>query len=138
VPRRGPRPARGLLDTSAVIDAERLDVHDLPLEIAISTLTLAELTVGPLAATTAAERADRVDRLQRVSSVAHAIPFGINAALAYGRVYAAVAGAGRKARGARAVDLMIAATAVAEGLPLFTRNAGDFRGLETLLDVIAV
>jgi predicted nucleic acid-binding protein len=60
------------------------------------------------------------------------------AARAYGRIYAAVAGAGRKAREARAVDLLIAATAASEGLPLYTRNGSDFEALEGMVDVIVV
>ena len=59
-------------------------------------------------------------------------------ARAYGRVYAAVAAAGRKARGRRAAALFIAATAVAAGLPLYTRNPDDFSGLSKILEVIAV
>lgn len=66
------------------------------------------------------------------------LAFGVTAARAYGRVFAAVSETRRKARGARAVDLMIAASALAEGLPLFTRNPKDFAGLEGLIEVIAV
>ena len=66
------------------------------------------------------------------------LPFDAGAARAYGRVYAAVAAAGRKARGPRAVDLLIAATALANELPLYTRNADDFRFLDGLVDVIAI
>jgi predicted nucleic acid-binding protein len=66
------------------------------------------------------------------------LPFDAEAARAYGRVYAAVTAAGRKAHGRRAVDLLIAATAVAARLPLYTRNAPDFEGLAAILDVVAV
>ncbi len=59
-------------------------------------------------------------------------------ARAYGRIYAAVTASGRKARGRRAVDLFIAATAVAAGLPLYTRNPHDFVGLSDLLDIVVV
>ncbi len=61
-----------------------------------------------------------------------------DAARAYGRVFAAVVAQGRKARGSRAVDLLIAATAVAAGLPLYTRNPNDFRGVEKLLEIVTV
>jgi hypothetical protein len=74
----------------------------------------------------------------RAEAAFDAIPFDDEAARSYGRVYAAVVGAGRKAPGARAVDLLIAATALAAGLPLFTRNADDFRVLDALIDVVAV
>ncbi len=84
------------------------------------------------------ERARRQERLQRAEATFDAIPFDAEAARAYGRVYAAVAAAGRRARGRRAVDLLIAATALAASLPLHTRNPSDFDGLEVLIDVAAV
>jgi len=71
-----------------------------------------------------------------VEAMFDALPFDASCARAYGRVYSAIAETGRKARGRRAVDLLIAATAVAHELPLYTRNAGDLRGLEGLLEVV--
>ena len=133
-----PRPARGLLDTSVVIDLEFLETTQLPAEVAVSALTLAELAAGPAATADVDERARRQDRLQRTEAAFEAVPFDANAARAYGRVFAAVAATGRKARGRRAVDLMIAATALAEDLPLYTRNPDDFDGLEELIAVNAV
>ena len=132
------RESRGLIDTSVVIDLERIEAGALPLEIAISAITLAELAAGPHAATDSAERARRQDRLQRAEATFDSLPVNAAVARAYGRVYAAVSSRGRKARGRRAVDLLIAATAVAEGVPLYTRNPGDFSGLAGLLDVIVV
>jgi hypothetical protein len=129
---------RGLVDTSVVIDLDHLDHDALPSELAISALTLAELAAGPHASDDPAERARRQDRLQRAEVVFDPLPFDAGAARAYGRVYAAVAAAGRKARGPRAVDLLIAATALANELPLYTRNADDFRFLDGLVDVIAI
>jgi predicted nucleic acid-binding protein len=76
--------------------------------------------------------------LQRTEAAFDPLPFDIEAARAYGRIYAAVASAGRKARGPRAVDLLIAATAFAAELPLITRNPEDFRGLEDLISVVAL
>lgn len=133
-----PRPAWGLLDTSVVIDLEFLEPTQLPAEVAVSALTLAELAAGPAATADVDERARRQDRLQRTEAAFEAVPFDANAARAYGRVFAAVAATGRKARGRRAVDLMIAATALAEDLPLYTRNPDDFDGLEELIAVNAV
>ena len=127
---------RGLLDTSVVVDD--VDPEVLPAEIAISTLTLAELTSGPVVAPDDLERARRQNRLQRFESGVETLAFDLSCARAYGGVYAAIAAAGRKARGARAVDLMIAATALAHDLPLFTMNAKDFRGLEELLEIVVV
>lgn len=132
------RPPRGLADTSVVLDLERLDPEDLPAELAISALTLAELAAGPHVATDPKERGVRQDRLQRTEATFDPLPFDADAARACGRVYAAVASRDRKARGARAVDLLIAATAAAADLPLYTRNADDFRGLEDVVTVVAV
>lgn len=132
------RHPRGVLDTSVVIDLDHLDADDLPHQMAITAITLAELAAGPHATEDAAERARRQDRLQRTEATFDPFPFDAAAARAYGRVYAAVVSAGRKARGPRAVDLMIAATASAAELPLYTRNADDFRHLGDLVEVVEV
>jgi predicted nucleic acid-binding protein len=132
------RPQRGVLDTSVIIDLERIDSARLPLEIAVSAITMAELAAGPHATTDPGEGGRRQDRLQRAEAAFDPLPFDAEAARAYGRIYAAVAGAGRKARGARAVDLLVAATACAADLPLYTRNANDFRAIQDLVDVISV
>lgn len=132
------RRQRGLIDTSVIIDLEHVDSSRLPLEVAVSAISIAELAAGPHATSDADERARRQDRLQRAEAAFDPLPFDSEAARAYGRVYAAVVAAGRKARGARAVDLLIAATACAEGLPLYTRNVGDFRGVTDLIDIVGV
>jgi predicted nucleic acid-binding protein len=129
---------RALIDTSVVIDLGRLEPASLPEELAVSAITIAELAAGPHATDDPEERARRQDRLQRAEASFDPVSFDAAAARAYGRVYAAVLTAGRKARGARAVDLLIAATALANGLPLVTRNPGDFEALDGLLEVIAV
>lgn len=121
-----------------IIDLERLDPSRLPLESAVSAITMAELAAGPHATQDPDERARRQDRLQRAEAVFDPLPFDAEASRAYGRVYSAVTAAGRKARGARAVDLMIAAVACSKGLPLYTRNPDDFQALEGLVDIIAV
>lgn len=123
---------RGLLDTSVIIDLERLPAHALPPEPAISAITLAELAAGPHATDDSDERARRQDRLQRVEAMLDPLPFDGSAARAYGRVYAATRSSDRKPRGARAVDLLIAAVALAHELPLFTRNPADFHHLKTI------
>ncbi|MEI8241230.1 MAG: type II toxin-antitoxin system VapC family toxin [Actinomycetota bacterium] len=132
------RRPRGLLDTSVIIDLERLDPADLPIESAISAITMAELAAGPHATHDPVERARRQDRLQRAEAAFDPLPFDSEASRAYGRVYAAVVAAGRKARGARAVDLLLAATACSVGLPLYTRNPDDFRALNDLVEVVSV
>jgi len=133
-----PLGGRGLVDTSVVIGIDEVDAARLPAEISISTLTLAELSSGPHAVSDELERARRQDRLQRFEADADALPFESRCARAYGQIYAAVAATGRKARGARAVDLMIAATALAYELPLYTCNAKDLRGLEGLVEIVDV
>ena len=130
--------SRGLIDTSVVIDLADLDIARLPSELVVSALTMAELAAGPHATGDTAERARRQDRLQRAEATFDPLPFNADAARAYGRIYAAVVDTGRKARGPRAVDLLMAATALAAGLPLYTRNVDDFRGIEHLLTIIGV
>jgi len=136
VPER--RHARGLVDTSVVIDLDRVAVQSLPREVAISVITLAELAAGPQATDDLEERARRQDRLQRAEATFDPLPFDAEAARAYGRVYAAVARAGRKARGRRMADLLIAATAVSARLPLYARNPKDFAHLEKIATIVPV
>ena len=133
-----PEHRRGLLDTSVVIDLDHLSRADLPAEIAISAITLAELTAGPHATDDPRERAVRQDRLQRVEATFDPIPFDDQAARAYGRISAAVAAAGRKARRPRALDLQIASVALANRLPLYTRNPKDLRAIDELVEIVAV
>jgi predicted nucleic acid-binding protein len=132
------RRSRAIVDTSVVIDLERIDPDELPGEIAISAVTLAELAAGPHATADPAERARRQDRLQRSEVTFEPVPVDGAVARAYGRVYATVAAGGRKTRGPRALDLLIAAAALAAELPLYTRNPHDFAELESLLEVVAV
>ena len=132
------RHQRGILDTSVIIDLDEIDAKRLPVSVAVSAVTLAELAAGPHATADPGERGRRQDRLQRAEATFDPLPFDNEAARAYGRVFAAVVAAGRKARGARAVDLLIAATALAAGLPLYTRNGDDFRTLGALLEVVVV
>jgi predicted nucleic acid-binding protein len=137
---------RGLLDTNIMILRSRIASEELPDEMAISAVTLAELSAGPHrvrpdteqdAYFEAAERARRLDVLQRAEHEFDPIPFDADAARAYGRVTAAMIAAGRKPR-RRAVDLMIAATAIATELPIYTTNPDDFAGLDHLVMVIPV
>jgi predicted nucleic acid-binding protein len=130
--------ARGLLDTSIVIDLGRLHTDDLPDEFAVSAITMAELAAGPNAAPNPQERARRIELLQHAEATFDQLPFDVAAARVYGRIHAAVTTAGRKARGRRAMDLLIAATALSNKLPLYTHNPDDFAGLTGLLDVVTV
>ncbi|MDQ4070866.1 MAG: type II toxin-antitoxin system VapC family toxin [Actinomycetota bacterium] len=121
-----------------LIDLETIDATELPLEVAVSAISMAELAAGPHATDDSDERARRQDRLQRAEAAFDPLPFDSDAARAYGRVFASVMAAGRKARGSRAVDLLIAATALSAKLPLYTRNEDDFRALHGLLEVVVV
>jgi hypothetical protein len=129
---------RGLLDTSVVIGSDEIDSALLPAEVAISTLTLAELTVGPFTARDDLTYARRQARLQLFESGVAAFPFDSRCARSYGQIYVATVSAGRKPRGSRIVDLMIAATALAHDLPLYTLNPKDLRGLEDLIEIVDV
>ena len=133
-----PRRARGLLDTSVVIALPHVDRSLLPVEMALSAVTFAELVAGPHATDDVEERARRQDQLQRAQRTFDPVPFDADAAQAFGRVYAAVTAKGRKARGRRAMDLLIAATALATGVPLFTCNPADFEGLGGLIEIVPI
>lgn len=135
-PRRVPdRLVRAILDTSVVIDLERIESSALPREVAVTSITMAELAAGPHATSDPDERARRQDRLQRAEAAFEPLPFDAAASRAYGRIYAAVAAHGRTVRGTRAVDLLTAAIACSVGLPLCTRNPDDFDGLEGLVTI---
>ncbi|OBI11931.1 twitching motility protein PilT [Mycobacterium sp. E2327] len=128
----------GLLDTSVVVDwHDPAVVTALPDEMAISAITVAELAAGPHLAADALEAAKRQARLQEVESILEPIPFDAAAGRSYGLVVAAVVREGRKPR-SRFADLLIAATAHASRLDLYTRNGDDFAGLEGLVRVVAI
>ena len=123
---------RGLLDTSTVILLGRIaDPDVLPDECLVSSITLAELSVGPLIAGTARERAARQAHLQQAEADFDVVPFDAAAARAFGLVSASLRGTGRKPS-ARAYDALIAATALAHGIPVYTCNPADFAGIDGL------
>ncbi len=127
----------GLLDTSVVILLSRLnDPAVLPEVPLISSITLAELSVGPLVARTDGERAARQAVLQQAEADFDPLPFDDRAARAFGRVAASLRGSGRTVK-ARSYDAMVAAIAIANDLPLYTANPSDFTGIDGL-DVRAV
>jgi tRNA(fMet)-specific endonuclease VapC len=122
----------GLLDTSTVINLPRLiDATTLPDVPLISTITLAELSVGPLVTVSERERVDRQAVLQQAESDFDPLPFDAAAARAFGRVAAALRRSGRKPQ-ARTYDAMIAAVALARSLPVHTSNPDDFAGIDGL------
>jgi len=128
----------GLLDTSVVVDWHDPSIlRALPDEMAVSAITAAELAAGPHLANTPGEAAKRQARLQEVEAKFEPIRFDGSAARSYGLVVAAVTRKGRRPR-SRFADLLIAATAHANGLDLYTRNGDDVRGLDDLVRVIAI
>jgi len=125
--------AEGLLDTSVVLALHAIrDASVLPDVALISAVTLAELSVGPLVATDDAERARRLATVQQAEADFDPLPFDAAAARAFGQVAASFRRSGRKPA-ARSFDAMIAATALANGLPLYTANPGDFAGIDGLV-----
>jgi predicted nucleic acid-binding protein len=130
--------SEGLIDTSVAVDPGAVASLDGSIALAISAVTLAELAAGPHAAQDELTRTRRRNHLLSIERTAPALPFDANCAHAWARIYAAVERVGRKPRGARALDLMIAATAFAHDLPLYTLNADDLRGLEGLIEIVDV
>ena len=120
-----------MLDTSVLVRLSKVQESALPQRCFISAISLAELSVGPLVARTEAERAARLALLQQVEADFRPIPFDDRAARAFGRVAAGLRAAGRKPA-ARAYDALIAATALANDLPVVTSNVEDFQGIEDL------
>ena len=129
--------SRGVLDTSVLIDHDLISAEQLPDESAITSVTLAELAAGPHSTENPDERAQRQDRLQWATATWDPLPFDEESARMYGRVFAATRAAGQSSR-ARLADLLIASTAAANGLPLYTRNPSDFGALRGILKVVKI
>jgi predicted nucleic acid-binding protein len=130
-------PTRGLLDTSVVIDHDVIDHGLLPDHSAIAAITLAELAAGPHATDDKEERARRQDRLQWATATWDPLPFDAEAARMYGRMFAAARAAGQKSR-SRLADLLVASTAAANSLPVYTRNPSDFDLLKGIIKVVPI
>ncbi|NLS08839.1 type II toxin-antitoxin system VapC family toxin [Nesterenkonia sp. MY13] len=126
------RDEEGILDTSVVIDLAETQPEDLPKQPAITAITLAELSVGPLAAHNETDRATRQTHLQQAEADFDPLPFDAASARAFGAVASQLRQAGRK-RAARAYDALIAATAISQSLPVYTKNPDDFEGIEGLV-----
>lgn len=128
---------RGVLDTNTVIGLPNIaDAAALPAEPTITAVTLAELSLGPLVASDERERARRQAHLQQAATDFEPLPFDAAAARAFGQVASDLRSSGRK-REARAYDALIAATAISNGLPLYTADPGDFEGISGL-EVVAL
>jgi predicted nucleic acid-binding protein len=127
----------GLLDTSVIIDLDTLQEHTLPTRSAIAAVTLAELAAGPHTTSDPRQRAARTARLQVLEASYDPLPFDAAAARHYGHLVAHVIAAGQNPR-PRRLDLMIAATAYANDLPLYTRNPKDFDALRSTMTIVTV
>ncbi len=125
---------KAVLDTSVVLASK---MRHLDGELAISAATLAELHFGVLVAADPATRAERLRRVALIERSFDPLPVDETVARCYGRLAAHVAALGRQPR-ARVMDLLIAATAHAHEARLYTANAADLRGLEDLVDIVAV
>ena len=129
-------PGRGVLDTNTLILLERLDVDALPDQPVITVVTLAELSVGPLATDDPQEQATRQLRLQETEAAFEPLPLDAAAARMFGQVAASLRRAGRKPA-ARAFDALIASIALANQLEVYSCNPDDFAGIDGL-GVVAV
>jgi predicted nucleic acid-binding protein len=127
----------GLLDTCVIIDLEKLSRDRLPLDGRIAAISVSELMLGIHIAKSPAEHSLRVSRLISVEANFDPLPFERRATTAFNALVGLIVAASRNPR-PRKNDLMIAATAVANGLPLYTANVDDFKGLESMLEVVEV
>jgi predicted nucleic acid-binding protein len=131
------RYGRGVLDTSVIIDLELLPEAALPVESSVAAVTLAELAAGLHTTEDAVERGARLMRLQFVESKLDSLPFDAAAARRYGQLIALIIAAGQSPR-PRRLELMIAATALVNGLPLYTRNARELSAIASAMTVVPV
>ncbi|GAB1820430.1 type II toxin-antitoxin system VapC family toxin [Herbidospora sp. RD11066] len=131
------RHAEGVLDTNIVAVLSLYEAAELPQAGLITAVTLGELSDAPHATADPIRRARRMAVLQHVEATFDALPYDDEAARMYGQICAAVRAAGRQPRG-RAADLMIAAIAASNGLPLYTANPKDFAGLDGMVEIVAV
>ena len=127
----------GVVDTSIIAALRLFDPSELPDTILITAVTLGELSYGPHATDDPVKRAGRVAVLQHVEATFDPLPYDQGAARLYGQICAAVRTAGRQPR-TRASDLMIAATAASNQLPLYTANLADFKGAEGLVQLVGI
>jgi predicted nucleic acid-binding protein len=127
----------GIVDTNVIAALRLYDPADLPGTFLITAITLGELSYGPQATEDPLKRAARVAVLQHVEATFEALPYDHDAARCYGLICAAVRASGRQPR-TRTADLMIAATAASNALPLYTANPGDFQGMGKLVELVGV
>jgi predicted nucleic acid-binding protein len=129
------RHEQGILDTSAAIALNDMTPEHFPLKSLITTITLAELSVGPLVAQSDRVMVKRQENLQLAEADFEPLPFDAAAARAFGHVSSRLRSMGRKVH-SRTFDALIAAIAIANGLPLYTCNPSDFEGIDGLEVVV--
>jgi predicted nucleic acid-binding protein len=126
-----------IVDTNVIAALRLYDRSEFPDTILITAITLGELSYGPHATDDPVKRAGRIGVLQHVEATFDPLPYDQAAARLFGQISAAVRAAGREPR-KRAPDLMIAATAASNRLPLYTANPEDFKGAEAFVEVVGV
>jgi predicted nucleic acid-binding protein len=126
-----------VVDTNIIAALRLYDPSEFPDTMLITAITLGELSYGPHATDDPRKRAGRVAVLQHVEATFDPLPYDQAAARLYGQICAAVCTAGREPR-RRSSDLMIAATAGSNQLPLYTANPDDFQGAEGFVEVVGV
>jgi predicted nucleic acid-binding protein len=131
------REESGVLDTCTYIDLDLIDPAQLPTIPEITAITLAELHQGVATAKDAGTRAARMEKLGTAVTDFEPLPFDGDAATRYGTLVALTIAADRDPR-PRRMDLMIAAVASTRGLPLYTRNSANFKGLESVVTIMPV
>jgi predicted nucleic acid-binding protein len=129
--------AEGVLDTNIIVALSRYDPAELPETFLITAITLGELSYGPHATDDPLKRAARVAVLQHVEATFEPLPYDHRTARFYGQICAAVRASARQPR-PRSSDLMIAATAASNALPLYTASPDDFRACEGWAEIVAV
>src|SRR3984885_13092632 len=126
-----------VVDTNVIAALKLYDPAELPGMMLVTAVTLGELSFGPHATEDLVKRAGRVAVLQHVEATFDPLPYDQGAARLYGQICAAVRAAGRQPR-RRTSDLMIAATAASNQLPLYTANPDDFKGVEGFVEVVGI
>jgi predicted nucleic acid-binding protein len=129
--------AAAVVDTNVIAALRLYDRSEFPDTIYVTAITLGELSYGPHATDDPVKRAGRIGVLQHVEATFDPLPYDPAAARLFGQISAAVRAVGREPR-KRASDLMIAATAASNQLPLYTANPDDFKGAESFVEVVGV
>lgn len=120
----------GLIDTSVIIGFERRGHQDRLIselvageQLVVASITASELLAGVERASSASHRQQRLAFVEAVLRLVPVMPFDLHAARVHARVQAHLLSVGQQIG---ANDLLIAATALAHGMPILTENLRDF------------